>query len=68
MANVPPVIDIFAENPYEGHPNLSVLEGEVLWEYAKLAQHVKQVGAFFGFQVQFSQLLRVFSLAQRPGS
>ena len=40
--------DIFAENPYEGHPSLSPQESEVLWEYAKLAQHVKQVRTEFG--------------------
>ncbi|KAI5120485.1 hypothetical protein M0805_006505 [Coniferiporia weirii] len=32
---------IFASNPYDGHPALSQLEADVLWEYAKLAQHVK---------------------------
>lgn len=30
-------------NPYEGHPELSQLEAEVLWEYAKFAKQVKQV-------------------------
>lgn len=35
--------EIFSENPYEGHPSLSELESQVLWEYAKLAQHIKQV-------------------------
>lgn len=33
--------DILTENPYELHPNLTPLEAEVLWEYAKLAYHVK---------------------------
>lgn len=27
-------------NPYDGHPALSPIESEVLWEYAKLAQHL----------------------------
>jgi len=36
--------DILTENPYELHPNLTSLEAEVLWEYAKLAHHVKFVG------------------------
>jgi DASH complex subunit DAD3 len=35
--------EIFDSNPYESHPNLSALEAEVLWEYAKLAQHLKEV-------------------------
>jgi DASH complex subunit DAD3 len=34
---------IFESNPYEMHPNLSPLEADVLWEYAKLSQHVKEV-------------------------
>ncbi|KAI5996313.1 hypothetical protein EDD15DRAFT_2251717 [Pisolithus albus] len=33
--------DIFNVNPYEGHASLSTLESEVLWEYAKLAQHIR---------------------------
>jgi hypothetical protein len=37
--------DIFSTNPYESHPSLTVTEAEVLWEYAKLAQHVKLVCA-----------------------
>ena len=35
--------DIFQVNSYEGHPSLTQLEAEVLWEYAKLAQNVKEV-------------------------
>ncbi|KAF9808860.1 hypothetical protein IEO21_07725 [Rhodonia placenta] len=35
--------DIFESNPYEGHPNLSELEAEVLWQYAKLAQNMKEL-------------------------
>lgn len=40
---------IFETNPYESHPSLSPLEADVLWEYAKLSQHIKEVrgGAFF---------------------
>lgn len=30
-------------NAYEGHPELTQLEAEVLWEYAKFAKQVKQV-------------------------
>jgi len=36
---------IFETNPYEIHPNLSPLEADVLWEYAKLSQHVKEMTA-----------------------
>ena len=36
---------VFVANPYEGHPGLTELEAEVLWQYAKLAQNVKEVGA-----------------------
>ncbi|KAG6336993.1 hypothetical protein ID866_2094 [Astraeus odoratus] len=35
--------DIFDVNPYEGHAGLSAIESEVLWEYAKLAHHIKCV-------------------------
>ncbi|KAH9966811.1 DASH complex subunit Dad3-domain-containing protein [Russula dissimulans] len=34
---------IFSINPYEGHPNLTQLEADVLWEYAKLNQHIKDL-------------------------
>ncbi|KAL4071459.1 DASH complex subunit Dad3-domain-containing protein [Scleroderma yunnanense] len=37
--------DIFDVNPYESNTSLSVLESEVLWEYAKLAQHIKLLTA-----------------------
>jgi len=33
--------DVLNENPYRDHPSLSALEAEVLWEYAKLAYHIK---------------------------
>jgi len=36
---------IFETNPYETHPSLSPLEADVLWEYAKLSQHVKEMTA-----------------------
>ncbi|KAF8226786.1 hypothetical protein L208DRAFT_1393290 [Tricholoma matsutake] len=35
--------DVFNANPYESHPSLTTIEAEVLWEYAKLAQHIKLV-------------------------
>jgi len=34
---------IFSVNPYEDHPNLTQIEADVLWEYAKLNQHIKDV-------------------------
>lgn len=37
--------DVFNANPYESHPSLTTIEAEVLWEYAKLAQHIKLVGS-----------------------
>jgi len=39
----PPPPDVFDENPYLNHPSLSPIEAEVLWEYAKLAQNLKQL-------------------------
>ncbi|THH13730.1 hypothetical protein EW146_g6522 [Bondarzewia mesenterica] len=36
---------IFDVNPYEGHPNLTPIQADVLWEYAKLNQHVKDLVA-----------------------
>ncbi|KAJ8579950.1 hypothetical protein M405DRAFT_753871 [Rhizopogon salebrosus TDB-379] len=35
--------DIFDANPYETHASLTPLEANVLWEYAKLSQHVKDL-------------------------
>lgn len=34
---------VLEKNPYEGNAHYSQLESEVLWEYAKLAQHLKEV-------------------------
>ena len=34
---------IFSINPYEDHPSLTRIEADVLWEYAKLNQHIKDV-------------------------
>ncbi|KAF8478534.1 hypothetical protein DFH94DRAFT_607533, partial [Russula ochroleuca] len=28
-------------NPYENHPSLTQIEADVLWEYAKMNQHIK---------------------------
>ncbi|KAH7929682.1 hypothetical protein BV22DRAFT_1002397 [Leucogyrophana mollusca] len=35
--------EIFEINPYESHASLTPLEADVLWEYAKLSQHVKDL-------------------------
>lgn len=43
MTNVPPGNDVFENNPYEDHPHLSETEAEVLWQYAKLSQNIKEV-------------------------
>lgn len=43
MASAEPDKQIFEVNPYDGHASLTQLEAEVLWEYAKLSQHVKIV-------------------------
>ena len=34
---------IFSINPYGDHANLTQIEADVLWEYAKLNQHIKDV-------------------------
>jgi len=34
---------ILSINPYEDHPSLSPQEAEVLWEYAKLNQQIKDM-------------------------
>ncbi|RSH81323.1 uncharacterized protein EHS24_008766 [Apiotrichum porosum] len=31
-------------NPYANHPQLSALEAEVLWEYAKLSDTISKIG------------------------
>ncbi|KAI0928996.1 hypothetical protein AcW1_006065 [Taiwanofungus camphoratus] len=43
MTNVPPGNDVFESNPYEDHPHLSETEAEVLWQYAKLSQNIKEL-------------------------
>ncbi|KAI9507370.1 DASH complex subunit Dad3-domain-containing protein, partial [Russula earlei] len=34
---------IFSANPYENHPSLTQTEAELLWEYAQLNQHLKDL-------------------------
>lgn len=46
---------VFERNPYEGHPNLTELEAEVLWEYAKLSQNVKDVSHNWSLKDPLSQ-------------
>ncbi|GBE81729.1 DASH complex subunit DAD2 [Sparassis crispa] len=43
MSTATPSIELFGTNPYEGHPNLSETEAEVLWQYAKLSQNIKEL-------------------------
>ena len=43
-----PSNEIFLVNPYQSHPNLTPLEAEALWEYAKLAQNLRMVCLTFG--------------------
>lgn len=43
MTAVAPQNTIFDVNPYEDHPSLSPVEADILWEYAKLNQHIKDV-------------------------
>jgi DASH complex subunit DAD3 len=38
--------EIFSVNPYESHPSLTQIEADVLWEYAKLNQHIKDVRTY----------------------
>ncbi|KAF8623507.1 hypothetical protein AX15_006290 [Amanita polypyramis BW_CC] len=62
--------DIFAVNPYEGHPGLSQLDAEVLWEYAKLAQQIKlvhQKARSLSHQPDQSMLARLRVLEQKMG-
>lgn len=47
MSSPLPAENIFEENPYENHPSLSPIEAQLLWEYSKLAQNVKQVSSHF---------------------
>ncbi|EJU03545.1 hypothetical protein DACRYDRAFT_114925 [Dacryopinax primogenitus] len=34
---------VLVQNPYASHPQLSSLEGEVLWEYAKTARLIRKL-------------------------
>ncbi|EMD38194.1 hypothetical protein CERSUDRAFT_93722 [Gelatoporia subvermispora B] len=43
MASAASSSNALQTNPYEGHPNLSQTEAEVLWQYAKLSQNIKEL-------------------------
>ena len=51
-------LTILKENPYAGHPELSALEADLLWEYAKMAALVKQVREHEGGRSEGSQRMR----------
>ena len=62
MTSPPPTtgiaLPILEDNPYTGHPDLTQLEADVLWEYAKMAGLVKQVCLrFVGAQDTFKLAL-----------
>ncbi|KZS90008.1 hypothetical protein SISNIDRAFT_551882 [Sistotremastrum niveocremeum HHB9708] len=38
-------MSVFERNPYEDQHGLSTIESEVLWEYAKLLEHVKELSS-----------------------
>ncbi|KAF8136527.1 DASH complex subunit Dad3-domain-containing protein [Boletus edulis] len=38
-------MSVFDQNPYDAHPALASTEADLLWEYAKLAQHIKDLTA-----------------------
>jgi DASH complex subunit DAD3 len=40
---IDPDAEILISNPYETHQDLTPTEAQVLWEYAKLNVHLKQV-------------------------
>ncbi|TFK54672.1 hypothetical protein OE88DRAFT_1673790 [Heliocybe sulcata] len=39
----PATAEIYELNPYDGHPGLTQLEADVLWEYAKLNQNIRDL-------------------------
>lgn len=58
---------VFEANPYEGHPNLSELEAEVLWQYAKLSQNIKEVCSLRHISREYESH-RMRSLLQKHGA
>ncbi|KAH9950284.1 DASH complex subunit Dad3-domain-containing protein [Amylocystis lapponica] len=43
MTTMQPGNAIFDHNPYRGHPSLSETEAEVLWQYARLSQNIREL-------------------------
>lgn len=55
---------IFSVNPYEDHPSLTQIEADVLWEYAKLNQHIKDVRRSRSRPMHMARKLKVVSPLQ----
>ncbi|KAJ8482103.1 hypothetical protein ONZ45_g1670 [Pleurotus djamor] len=67
---MPATNHILTENPYANHPSLTPLEADVLWEYAKLAHHVKtaaQTTRSLGDQPDERMLARLRLLEKKMG-
>jgi hypothetical protein len=45
LTHVPTTPMVLNDNPYEGNDRLTRTEADVLWEYAKLAENMRQVRA-----------------------
>ena len=55
------------DNPYHNHPNLSVLESQVLWEYAQLAHHLKTITRLLTQQPDSALLANLRTLEKKMG-
>ena len=55
------------DNPYYRHPNLSVLESEVLSEYAKLANHLRTITRLLAQQSDSALLANLRTLEKKMG-
>jgi len=55
------------DNPYHNHPNLSVLESEVLAEYAKLAHHLRTITRLLAQQPDSALLANLRTLEKKMG-
>lgn len=55
------------DNPYDRHPSLSVLEAQVLWEYAKLAQHLRTISRLLTQQPDSALLANLRTLEKKMG-
>lgn len=54
-------------NPYDDHPNLSPLESQVLWEYAKLAHHLRVISTKSRLLTQQPLLANLRTLEKKMG-